>query len=72
MTRGSSEVRDSYDEMSQKRSIGIGMSQMQYEPMETRVLRKGYASEMIGVQRSRKRGLKVTVHDSRLQLAIMW
>ncbi|KAJ7864218.1 hypothetical protein B0H14DRAFT_3133742 [Mycena olivaceomarginata] len=36
------------------------MSQMHYEPMETRVLRKGCASEIVGVRRSRKKGLKVT------------
>ncbi|KAJ7808940.1 hypothetical protein B0H14DRAFT_3151823 [Mycena olivaceomarginata] len=36
------------------------MSQMHYEPMETRVLWKGCASEIVGVRRSRKRGLKVT------------
>ncbi|KAJ7669739.1 hypothetical protein B0H14DRAFT_3178683 [Mycena olivaceomarginata] len=34
------------------------MSQMHYEPMETRVLRKGYASEIVGVRRSRKKGLE--------------
>ncbi|KAJ7348723.1 hypothetical protein DFH08DRAFT_808444 [Mycena albidolilacea] len=49
------------DEMSQKHGIGIGMSQMQYEPMETRVLRKGCVSEIVGVRRSRKKGMKVTL-----------
>jgi hypothetical protein len=34
--------------MSQKHSIGIGMSQMQYKPMETRVLRKACVLEIIG------------------------
>ncbi|KAJ7353662.1 hypothetical protein DFH08DRAFT_805182 [Mycena albidolilacea] len=37
----------------------LSMSQMHYKPMETRVLRKGCASEIVGVRRSRKKGLKV-------------